>query len=402
MKKYIISLVEEVENEESAQSLLFDAGIKRSFSVRAQGETGAAEATEEEFVFLDKVGLLIAVLTEEEKESVEKSSTVLAVEEDIEVRAHGVVPASDPVVHHPGGGVRWNMDMIRADWVWHSGSFGSGVKVAILDTGIAAHVNLRTYGGTSFIPSEPDFRDGHGHGTHCAGIVAGKGRNDVFGVAFGAELYAVKVLDRTGSGSSSGVVSGMDWCISAGMNVVSMSLGSPRPPRASYANAIRRCQSRGIVVVCSAGNGFNSGFPWVGSPANSFIVGDPLGSPIAVASVDSHKGIAFDSSRGTNGANWNPVTVAAPGVSILSTFLNGAYARLSGTSMACPHVSGLAALIIESNPGISVQIVKALMTLNTEQLGAQPIPNDPYGHGLIDCAASVGVVTVRKAEDVAG
>jgi subtilisin len=263
-------------------------------------------------------------------------------------------------------------------------------------------VNLRTFGGTSFIPSEPDFRDGNGHGTHCAGIVAGKGRNDIFGVAFGAELYAVKVLDRTGSGSSSGVVAGMDWSISAGMNVVSMSLGSSSPPRAFYANAIRRCQSRGIVVVCSAGNGFNSGFPWVASPANSFIAGDPLGSPIAVAAVDSLKGIASFSSRGTNGTDWNPVTVAAPGVSILSTYLNGAYSTLSGTSMACPHVSGLAALIIQNNPGISAQIVKALMTLNTEQLGTKPIPNEPFGHGLIDCAASVGVVTVRTAEDVAG
>lgn len=401
MKKYIITLSEDVKNAADAQAIFEESGLQRSVSIRILGEIGSANVSEGNFVFLDQVGLLIALLSEEEKSRVEKSKSILSIEEDIEVKAHSVIPSSQPVIRHPGGSVRWNMDMVRADRVWNSGSFGSGVKVAILDTGIAAHVNLRTYGGVSFIPTEPDFRDGDGHGTHCAGVVAGKGRNDIFGVAPGAELYAVKVLDSAGNGEGSGIVAGMDWCISAGMNVISMSLGSPDTPRSFYANAIRKCQARGILVVCSAGNSYTSAFPWVGAPANSFIDGDPLGSPIAVAAVDSFKGVASFSSRGTNAANWNPVTVSAPGVSVLSTYLNGTYASLSGTSMACPHVSGLAALIIESNPGISVQIIRALITLNAEQLGIQPIPNDSYGHGLIDCAASVGIVTVRTAADIA-
>lgn len=403
MKRYIISFSDDITSEKQVEDILTAAGLSASrIVVAAKSLQVSGKPSNDEVIFLANIGVAIAHLSDGDRNKLSALSAILSIEEDIEVRAYSGGTPLHPKVMHPGHTAIWNMNLVRADWVWQAGQFGKGVKVAILDTGIAMHPNLQTYGGVSFIANEPDFRDGHGHGTHCAGVVAGKGRNDVYGVAPGSELYAVKVLDRTGSGSTAGVLSGMDWCISEGMNVMSMSLGSDSPPRISYARAIKKCQERNIVVVCAAGNGYGGPFPWVGSPANSYIAGDELASPIAVAAVDRNKTIASFSSRGKNSNDWNPVTVAAPGVSVLSTFLNAGYTTMSGTSMACPHVSGLAALVVAENPGASTQIVKALIALNTEQLGVQPAPNDAYGYGLIDCAAAVGIVTARSPKEASG
>lgn len=400
MKRYIITFSDNVQSEKQIFDLFNSVGINVSRIVTAQGSKPEKKLANQEIVFLKNLGIAIALLSHDERSNLLALKEVQSVEDDIEVKAHNLSTDIHPRVLHPGHTAIWNMNLIRAQWVWQAGQFGTGIKVAILDTGIAAHPNLRTYGGASFVATEPNFRDGNGHGTHCAGVVAGKGRNDVFGVAPGAELYAVKVLDRNGSGSSADVISGMDWCISAGINVISMSLGSESPPRTSYARAIKRCQEKNIVSVCSAGNGFGGQFPWVGSPANSYVAGDQLASPIAVAAVDSLKTVANFSSRGTNSNEWNPVTACAPGVSVLSTHLNAGYRTMSGTSMACPHISGLAALLLATHRGASTQIIKALITLNTEELGTQPAPNDAYGHGLIDCAAAVGIGTTRDIEQV--
>jgi minor extracellular protease Epr len=115
------------------------------------------------------------------------------------------------------------MQLIRADVVWPKGKFGDRIKVAVIDTGIAAHPNLHIYGGANFVAGISSYADDNGHGTHCAGIIAGKGRNNVFGVAFGAHLYAVKVLDSNGNGFTSDILSGMNWCIQNRMQVISMS-----------------------------------------------------------------------------------------------------------------------------------------------------------------------------------
>lgn len=281
--------------------------------------------------------------------------------------------------------IPWNISLVKAPTAWARGIDGAGVKVAILDTGITSHPDLQVAGGASFIPGSSSYNDLHGHGTHCAGIVAA--RNNfigVVGVAPKASLYAVKVLGDNGSGNSSWIIAGMEWCIANGIKVASMSLGGTNDPSLAYANAVKRCQDHGVTVVIASGNSYGSSFPWVCAPANSVIAGQANASPIAVGAVDSQSAIAGFSSRGGRNSVWNQVTCVAPGVSVNSTHLSSAYRAMSGTSMACPHVAGLAALIIQRYPGITPANVKRRITTTSTDLGARG--NDiTYGFGLINC-----------------
>lgn len=291
-----------------------------------------------------------------------------------------------PPIKLPKQPTPWNISMVKAPEAWKRGLKGNGVNVAILDTGIASHTDLSIAGGVSFISGVTSYNDGHSHGTHCAGIVGA--RNNILGVVGVAplcNLYAVKVLSDAGSGPSSGVIAGMDWCITNGIQVASMSLGSSSAPSVAYASAVKRCQNNGVTVVVATGNsGLSSSFPYVGAPANSYERGTSKASPIAVGSIDQNSTIAGSSSRGGEHPEWNEVTVVAPGVSIKSTVLNNAYGTKSGTSMACPHVAGLAALIYEQYPGISPVNVERRITSTASDLGG-PGYDTPYGYGLINC-----------------
>jgi len=286
--------------------------------------------------------------------------------------------------------VPWNITMVKAPIAWQRGIRGDGVKVAILDTGIAAHPDLTIAGGVSFIPGSTSYNDLHSHGTHCAGIVAAKNNFiGVVGVAPRAQLYAVKVLGDNGNGQSSWIIAGMEWCIRNGIKVASMSLGGTNNPSVAYANAVKRCQDNGVAVIIASGNSYGTSFPWVCAPANSVINGQANASPMAVGSINSMNTIAGNSSRGgmtvlNISVPWNQVSCVAPGVSINSTILGNGYGLKSGTSMACPHVAGLAALIIQRYPGISAANVIRRITTTCSDLGASNY-DITFGYGLINC-----------------
>lgn len=280
----------------------------------------------------------------------------------------------------------WNINMVKAPAAWARGYRGEGIRVAVLDTGIASHVDLNPLsGGVSFVPGVVSYNDGHGHGTHCAGIIGARNNSTgVVGVAPRCSLYAVKVLSDAGSGSSSWIIAGMDWAAAHGMHVVSMSLGGTSGPSVAYAAAVRRLQDRGTVVVIASGNSFGTAFPWVCAPANSITVGVPNASPIAVGSIDINKVIAPSSSRGGQVPLWNQVSMVAPGVAIKSTIPGNAYGLKSGTSMATPHVAGAAALLKQRFPGISPASVKLKLRSTAQDLGLAG-SDITYGSGLINC-----------------
>jgi subtilisin len=273
----------------------------------------------------------------------------------------------------------WNITLVKAPQAWARGYKGSGVKVAVLDTGIANHPDLVISGGVSFVPGVVSFNDGHSHGTHCAGIIGARNNSiGVIGVAPLASLYAVKVLTDAGSGSTSWILAGMAWARLNGMNVVSMSLGSDSCQSAAYTNAIAQLNAAGVTIVCAAGNSGGTAFPCVGSPANS-------PGAIAVAAVNINKVRASFSSSGTSCCppGGNPVNISAPGVSINST-IPGGYGVKSGTSMACPHVAGAAALVKQRFPAFTPAQVRAKLLATAADLGVPG--NDPlYGAGLVDC-----------------
>ena len=283
--------------------------------------------------------------------------------------------------------IPWNISQVKAPGAWARGINGAGIRVAVIDTGISNHPDLLPIaGGVSLVPGVVSHNDDNSHGSHCAGIIGARNNGiGVVGVAHSCKLYAVKVLNAAGSGMSSWIIAGMDWAASQGIHVASMSLGGLSGPIVAYAQAIKRLQDRGTVVVIAAGNSFQQpAFPWVNAPGNSIIPGVPNASPIAVGAIDSHAIIAPFSSRGGQTPVWNQVEVVAPGVNINSTVLGGAYALKSGTSMATPHVAGAAALLKQRFPGISPASVKMKLMSTATDLGAGGY-DKTYGAGLINC-----------------
>jgi subtilisin len=298
-------------------------------------------------------------------------------------------PSPEPEPAPDDQPVPWNITMVGADRVWARVT-GKGVKVAVLDTGIDDdHPDLTVSGGASMVPEESSWNDDNGHGTHCAGIIGARNNTTgVVGVAPGCDLYAVKVLNAAGSGRLSWILAGMGWAEQNGMSVVSMSLGSnvtspDAPCTLAYQRAAERLVNADCLVVAAAGNnGRDPANPWVGNPAR-------CRGFMAVAAVDRNRNLASFSSRGPASlCNDCGVEISAPGVSINSTVPGGGLARKSGTSMACPHVSGAAALLKELHPTWSPAKIRARLRSTAEDLGAPG--NDPsFGSGLLDCHRAV-------------
>lgn len=284
---------------------------------------------------------------------------------------------------------------------------GQGVRVAVLDTGIEAdHPDLADAldDARDFTRSPSGPIDRLGHGTHVAGVIGAR-RNEtgVIGIAPECRLLAAKVLGEDGSGGAEGVAAGIDWAAGAGADVLSMSLGSPEPsPR--IAQAIERAVEKGKFVICAAGNR--------GRP-NSVDYPARWPTTVAVGAVDRNGCVARFSSRG------DEVDVCAPGEDVLSTYVGGGYAKLSGTSMAAPFVSGVVALLLAKHRlhggvtavGNQAELLAHLARTATD---AGPAGKDPnYGYGLInpasvlaaqaaprDAAVEIGPLWVNGVEGV--
>lgn len=262
------------------------------------------------------------------------------------------------------------VSQVKAPPAWGC-SRGKGIKVAVLDTGIDwTHPDLaaNVKGAVSFVPGQTAM-DGHGHGTHCAGTIGAPINGlGVVGVAPEAWLYGVKVLANNGSGNWSWLISGLSWCVQNGINIASMSLGGGGAP-AALEQMCNAAFGRGVLLVAAAGNA-GPGMNTVGQPGKYKNV-------IAVSAIDNANVIANFSSRGPE------VEIAAPGVQVLSTVPGGGYAQMSGTSMACPHVAGGAAVVWGAHRFATNRQVWDLLASTADNLG--PPSWDPlYGYGRLD------------------
>ena len=270
--------------------------------------------------------------------------------------------------------------LIQAPRIWDE-TKGKGITVAVLDTGCdTSHSDLQEQivGGRNFTDddgSNPDiFLDYNGHGTHVAGTIAARQNDDgVIGVAPEASLLIVKVLNKNGSGQYDWIIDGIHYAIEQKVDIISMSLGGPNDMPELH-QAIKKAIANNILVVCAAGNEGD------GDDAT-----DEFGYPGCYNEVISVGAINLErrSSKFTN--SHNEIDLVAPGEKIISTYLNGKYATLSGTSMAAPHVSGALALIKNvvnnsfgrqlSEPELYAQLIK-----RTVPLGFSP---KLEGNGLI-------------------
>ncbi|WOI58098.1 S8 family serine peptidase [Palleronia sp. LCG004] len=262
---------------------------------------------------------------------------------------------------------------------------GDGIRLCVLDTGIdAGHPDYRDRSivSQSFVTGE-EVMDAQGHGTHCAGTAAGRSALPGvprYGVAPGASLHVGKVLNDQGSGRERDIIAGMLWAVRQGCEVISMSLGRAVRPGEVHSTAYERigrlALDSGSLIVAAAGNDSRRQVGYIapaGAPANS-------PSILSVAALDEMLAIAPFSNGGIN-PDGGGIDLAAPGVDVLSSVPRPRdYRALSGTSMATPHVAGVAALWAESDPALRGA---ALWDRLIESARKLPLSARDVGAGLV-------------------
>jgi thermitase len=274
------------------------------------------------------------------------------------LRAHHSIPATprngegDPLLAE-----QWGLAKVQAQAAWATTPGKKETVLAIIDTGIDYnHPDLagRVIKGRDFVNNDDDPMDGHAHGTHCAGIAGATANNGIgiAGVAPGVTLMAVKVLSDQGSGTTDGVCAGIVWAADNGAHVISLSLGGAGGKQAKQA-AVDYARSKGAVVVAAMGNNGGNVAVYPGASDGVIAVGS--------TSADDTR------SSFSNFGDW--ITVGAPGHQILSTVPGGGYKAYSGTSMATPHVAGLAALLHSANPGMSADAITERIKQTADDIG---------------------------------
>jgi serine protease len=322
----------------------------------------------------------------------------------MEVECAGGNSADRPVapqVNDPCFKYQWHLRQIHAPEAWALGT-GKGAVVAVIDTGVTQVADLagtRFVPGYNFLANNANAADDHGHGTHVAGTIAQTTNNKVgvAGVAPDVAIMPLKVLSARGSGSVSAIAQSIRWAADHGANVINMSLGGPSPI-ATMANAIKYARNKGVVVIAAAGN---DGKGRVGYPA-------------AYPGVFAVAATQFDEST-TFYSNWGPeVDIAAPGGNVRvdqngdgkpdgvlqHTIVPGDtkrtdYLWFMGTSMATPHVAGVAGLIVGAGIRTPDAVEEILLSTAHKPQGkdakqdAGPRVDDHYGAGIVDAAAAL-------------
>lgn len=305
-------------------------------------------------------------------------------------------------------GKQWNFDAVGMPAVWKSGaSLGEGVIVAVLDTGISdgdhsaqrvpdlAQTCIKE--GYSFVDDSTDAYDGHGHGTHVAGTVAQSTNNGigVAGLAPKACILPIKVLSDEGSGSVADIADGIYLAVEAGAKVINMSLGS-RMPSQLMANAVKFAADSGVFVSCAAGNDGKN------------VLNYPAGNDgcNAISATDRTGKLAWYSSHGES-TEGQKVFLAAPGGDTRASLDDGiwqdtidpddlgkhGYFPFQGTSMAAPHVAGVAALVISNIKDPTLEDVKKVLAQSATNLDDE----ERYGHGLLNAERAVKMATESQS-----
>lgn len=282
----------------------------------------------------------------------------------------------DPPIMKNNDIINWGLKTVLTPTADDYDYTGKGVKVGVIDSGIATnHPRLKVAGGISFIGLPEHYDDEDGHGTHVAGIIgATKDKANPIGVAPDVALYAIKIIDEHGFGNHSDVAKGIEWSVAKGLDIVNLSITTTQ---------------KSMIMERSLADGYKSGLLIVGAAGNSkqplYFSDDVLyparfPSVIAVGSINKARQRSLFSYFGSS------LEFVAPGENIISTYINTnsqlPFASGSGTSMATPFVTGIAALYKEAYPLLSNVGIRSLMQKNALDLGKQG--KDPeFGYGLI-------------------
>jgi subtilisin family serine protease len=287
----------------------------------------------------------------------------------------------------------WGISKLNIEKLWAQGLTGSGIKVGHLDTGIdGKHPALknRIVGWQEFdFDGEPVPKsiphDTEDHGTHTAGTICGEAFDGLkIGVAPKVELYSALVIE--GGKATLRVLAGLEWMITVGVQVISMSLGfSGYTP--FFQEVVKRIRDRGILSVFAIGN---EGIATSRSPGN-------YPEPISVGALDESDRVAWFSSSQIFQREEDPnqPNVLAPGVNVISAQPGDKVQAMDGTSMATPHVAGVAALLLEAKPSSTVMELEQAIFETCQPLSSDDPPNR-YGYGLVDPIAALERLTGTK------
>lgn len=298
---------------------------------------------------------------------------------------------------------------IHADIAHRKGITGEGVTVAVLDTGIAPHPDLvspksRIIGWLDLVNNKPEPYDDEGHGTHVAGIIAGNGRESggkYVGVAPGADLVGIKVLDKEGSGPTSRVIAGVQWAVENKekykIKILNLSLGGPAEEgyrTDPMSKAVEAAWRNGLTVCVAAGN--------TGPDRETITSPGIAPSIITVGSVDDKNtpprrddAMSDFSSRGPTVDRLPKPDIVAPGGNIISLKPGGGYVSLSGTSMATPMISGSVALLLAKDPNLTPDRLKRILLSTAEDRGYGPLIQ---GAGYLDLSKALQLPEEETSE----
>gem|GEM_PF-1092740 len=273
----------------------------------------------------------------------------------------------------------WNQDMIGTFDAWEDGYTGRNVNVAVLDTGFYQHPEISFAGGHSIFGEDDDMgpdpwtNDHSGHGTHVAGILGAAQGTRAQGIAPGIDLYGVKVYHEDNGGKTrvGNLLSGINWAINNGSDIIVISSGYANPNNEVH-EMIQLAASQGIMTIAASGN----------MTDDNATIDYPAAHPevIAVSGVNQGQAHVSDSMV----ANENEL--AAPGQNILSLSTDGLHTSMSGTSQAVPHVAGIAALLMEKYPNDGASAIRKRMVEQALDLGDEG-HDVIYGHGLVQYEA---------------
>jgi subtilisin family serine protease len=393
--RYIVTLNDD--SQDAGMAVLSErAGISRSNMMSSldfgEGGVDMAQMPANGGIVLHNIGVAIVDTPPDAVGALEMAAADAGTPSIMAVEPEGLMYALDEPVNAGGGAnvaaafadtptLTWGLQATKAG---ASAFTGAGIKVAILDTGLERnHPDFigRTIVGRSFIPGVASFDDGHGHGTHCTGTACGSFAPPVpgrrYGVAHKALIYIGKVLSDGGSGTDGGILAGIDWAVANGCHVISMSLGANvKTTSIAYETAGTRALARGSLIIAAAGNNAHR-------PADKGFVGRPANSRtfMAVAALDPNLQIAWFSAGDTEQKPGTAVDIAGPGVAVYSSWLMPQrYNSIPGTSMATPHVAGIAALYAQKTGARGLALANHVLNA---ALGPGQLPVQDVGRGLV-------------------
>lgn len=281
---------------------------------------------------------------------------------------------------------QWNLPIILTEQGWELTKGRENVIIAVVDTGVDfKHPEFKNklVDGINIVNSSRSPMDDDGHGTHVAGIISANTNNNegIAGITWYNKIMPIKVLDQSGAGTLSDVAEGIFWATDHGAKVINLSLGNYAESKYLH-DAVKYAYSKDVVLVAASGND------------NTDKLGYPAAYPevLAVSAIDPYENRAQFSNYG------NYIDVVAPGVNIPSTYPNNQYAALSGTSMASPHVAGLAGLIRAQNPYLTNKEVISIIRKTASDLGA-PGKDTLYGYGQINIKEAINAAIPNEQDD---